>query len=466
MGTEIRGDNVFLPRLERLDRQALQALQLRKLHDQLLRIDSANPFYRAVWKQSGFDVGAGVRSLADIRKLPFTSKSDFIKDQEECPPFGSRLGVPLDAVGEITETSGTSGKGKELHGHTTHDMHLRGQMTGIGWAWAGLRPTDIGIFHIPATNSASLHTMLRGIRAVGRLPYLVGHLGFEERLAIMQKLGVNAMYMTPSGLNGLTALCTQLGIVPRQAFPSLRFVMVSAESWPVEWVLRTQEIWNTKITEVYGSTQLNAAYGAACCEGGAVVDGRRGCQHLFEWTSLYEVINPETTEPVGPGETGELVITHLDKQASPLIRFRSGDRVTYYPHSRCRCGRQLSVIEAGSIGRVDDMLKVKGATIWPSEVDAIVFAHPEIGEYQARVYIGEKGRDEIELRYSTRVPTAEVAVDQLNTALRGELKDRTSVSFKIAHVDESELPNFAHPDKKARRWTDGRHGDLAKAALR
>lgn len=466
MGTEIRGENVFLPRLERLDRAALQALQLRKLKEQLLRTDSGNPFYRALWKQSGFDAAVGVRSLNDIRRLPFTSKNDFLRDQQLWPPFGSRLGVPLDAVGEITETSGTSGKGRELHGHTIRDMHLRGQMTGIGWAWAGLRPTDIGVFHIPATNSASLYTMLRGIRAVGRLPYLVGHLGFEERLALMERLGVNAMYITPSGLNGLTHLCEQQGIVPRQAFPSLRFVMISAESWPVEWALRMQEIWNTKITEVYGSTQLNAAYGAACCEGGAVIDGRRGCQHLFEWTSLYEVIDPDTTEPVRPGETGELVITHLDKQASPLIRFRSGDRVTYYPYSRCHCGRQLSVIEAGSIGRVDDMLKVKGATIWPSEVDAIVFAHPEIGEYQARVYIGEKGRDEIELRYSTRVPAAAVTVDQLSARLRGELKDRVSVSFTITHVDESELPSFAHPDNKARRWVDSRHGDLAKGALR
>jgi phenylacetate-CoA ligase len=466
VGTEIRGDNVFLPRLERLDRAELQALQLRKLRQQLMRIEAGNPFYQALWKRSGFDAAGDIRSLGDVRRLPFTSKSDFITDQQAHPPFGSRLGVPLDAVGELTETSGTSGKGKELHGHTTRDMHLRGQMTGMGWAWAGLRPTDIGIFHIPATNSASLYTMLRGIRAVGRLPYLVGHLGFEERLALMKTHGVNAMYMTPSGLNGLTVLCDKLGIVPREAFPGLRFVMVSAESWPVEWVLRTQEIWNTKITEVYGSTQLNAAYGAACCEGGAVVDGRRGCQHLFEWTSLYEVIDPVTTEPVGPGETGELVITHLDKQASPLVRFRSGDRVTYYPYSRCGCGRQLSVIEAGSIGRVDDMLKVKGATIWPSEVDAIVFAHREVGEYQAKVYIGEKGRDEITLLYSTTTPLAGPAVHRLSAALRGELKDRTSVSFSIAHVEESELPSFAHPDKKARRWTDVRHGDLAKEARR
>src|SRR5690606_9431356 len=147
-------------------------------------------------------------------------------------------------------------------------------------------------------------------------------------------------------LNGMATLCRELGIVPEKAFPDLSFIMVSGESWPVEWVLRMQELWQAKITEVYGSTQLNAAYGAACCAAGAVVDGERGSNHLFEWTTLYEVIDPQTGEHVAPGEPGELVITHLDKQASPIMRFRSGDRVTYYPYTRCRCGRQLDVLEA------------------------------------------------------------------------------------------------------------------------
>lgn len=465
MPSHVRGRNVFLPALENMERADLEALQVHKLQTQLNRLQNANQFYADLWKRERFDP-KDIRNVADIRRVPFTSKLSFIEDQRAYPPFGRRLGVPLEQVGEITETSGTSGKGKEVHGHTVRDMHLRGQMTGHGWAWAGLRPEDIAVFHIPATNSASLYTMLRGIRSVGRLPYLVGHLGFEERLSIMSQHGVNAMYMTPSGLNGLTALCDQLGLDPRQTFPDLRFVMVSAESWPVEWVLRMEERWNTKITEVYGSTQLNAAYGAACCEGGAVINGHRGNQHLFEWTSLYEVVDPETDEPVAPGESGELIITHLDKQASPLVRFRSGDRVTLFPWSRCSCGRQLDVIEAGTIGRVDDMLKVKGATIWPAEVDQVVFAQAEVSEYQARVFIGDKGRDEIELRFATRGSLTRAAVESLTGVLRSALKEQTTVTFRLRHVDEAELPNFAHPDKKARRWVDDRHAGLAGKASR
>jgi phenylacetate-CoA ligase len=454
--------NVFLPRLESLERIELEALQTRKLRRQVERLYQENPFYRRLWDEAGVSP-EDIRSRDDVRRLPFTTKQDFLRDQREHPPFGRRLGVPPTEVGEITETSGTSGQGKELHGHTVQDMHLRGQMTAVGWAWAGLREQDIGIFHIPASNSASLYTMLRGIRTVGRLPYLVGHLGFQERLDLMAAVGVNAMYATPSGLNGMAALCRELEIVPEKAFPDLSFVMVSGESWPVEWVLRMQEFWQTKITEVYGSTQLNAAYGAACCEGGAVVDGQRGSNHLFEWTILYEVIDPQTGEHVEPGQSGELVITHLDKQASPIMRFRSGDRVTYYPFSRCRCGRQLDIVEAGTIGRVDDMLKVKGQNIWPSELESLIFTHDEVDEFQARAYIGDKGRDEMELRFAVK---SGYDPDELSRDLLRELKEATNVTFRVHCVPTESLPHFTSPDKKARRWTDDRHAGLAKGTDR
>jgi phenylacetate-CoA ligase len=456
-------ENIFLPRLEALDRSEIEALQSRKLARQLARVYATNPFYRELWDAAGV-APSDIRNRDDIRRLPFTDKQMFLTDQAEHPPFGRRLGVPAADVGEITETSGTSGNAKELHGHTVQDMHLRGQMTALGWAWAGLRQNDSGVFHIPASNSASLYTMLRGIRAVGRLPYLVGHMGFEERLTYMRGLGVGAMYITPSGLNGMSVLMDKLGLKPAEEFPDLRFIMVSAESWPIEWVVRMQDLWQTKISEVYGSTQLNAAYGAACCAGGAVVGGKRGSQHLFEFTNLYEVVDPETGEPVAPGGTGELVITHLDKQASPLVRFRSRDRVTWHPYRRCACGREYDVIEAGVIGRVDDMLKVKGQSIWPSELESLIFAHPEVLEFQARVYISEKGRDEIEVRVAVRDDVDPTAVDRLHVALRRELKAASDVTFGVHGARIDELPNFTSPDKKARRWSDDRHSGLAGSA--
>ena len=462
---ELRAPHAFLPRLEAMDRSDIEALQLRKLQGQVERIGRTNEFYRALWAAEGFSADQ-ITGLDDIRRIPFASKSQFVADQEASPPFGSRLGVPLDAVEEITETSGTSGLGKEIHGHTTRDRILRGNFTSLGWAWPGMQTDDIAAFHIPATNSASLYSMLRGIRTVGRMPYVIGHLGFEERLNLMRTFGVNAMYITPSGLNGLSALCESLGIDPRAEFPDLKFAMVSAESWPIEWVERTEDTWGIRITEVYGSTQLNAGFGASCCERGAVADGARGYQHLFDWGFVYEVIDPDTLEHVQPGEAGELVITHLDKEASPLVRFRSGDRVTWFPPGLCPCGRQTNLIEAGTIGRVDDMLKVKGATIWPAEVDRVVFADPRVAEYQCRVYISDKGRDEVELRVAVGDDVTPGESEETLRGLVAELKALTTVTFRAHLVTSTELPNFSHPDKKARRFTDDRHAGLAKGTSR
>jgi phenylacetate-CoA ligase len=143
------------------------------------------------------------------------------------------------------------------------------------------------------------------------------------------------------------------------------------------------------------------------------------------------------------------------------MRFRSGDRVTRHPYRRCSCGREYDVIEAGTIGRVDDMFKVKGQSIWPSELESMIFSHPEVDEFQARAYIGAKGRDEIELRFSVHDGVGADRRAGLVQELQRKLKEITDVTFAVSGVAGHELPHFTSPDKKARRWTDDRHSGLA-----
>jgi phenylacetate-CoA ligase len=448
----------FLPRLESLVRSEIDALQGRKLHRQVLRIYEGNPFYRRLWKNHGVSP-EDIRKRADIRRLPVVSKADFLADQVSVPPFGSRLGIAPTDVYEVMLSTGTSGNAQEVYGLTVQDAYLRGMGTAVGWYWSGLTKNDAAVFHIPASNSASLGTMLRGIRAVGRLPYLVGHEGFHDRLRLMEKFGVSAMYATPSGLNGLAQACVDVGIDPIQSFPALRFIMTSTESWPIEWIYRMEEFWHARIFEQYGSTQVNGGNGASCCELGAVVNGRRGGLHLFEWTILYEVVDPITMNPVQDGESGELIITHLDMEASPIMRYRTGDRVTYRSHTQCSCGRQYDLIEAGTIGRFDDMLKVKGQNLWPSELEPIIFAHVEIDEFQGRVYIGDKGRDEVELKCALKA-TAEDRAGEIANALVQELKDASGIRFNVKIVGRDRMPRSESTDRKARRWSDERYAGL------
>jgi phenylacetate-CoA ligase len=448
----------FNPVLESMPRSRVRELQLLKLKKQVERAQASIPFYRQRFEAVGLRP-EHIRSVEDVRRLPVINKEDIIEDQKQHPVYGSFLGVRENQIWEIALSSGTSGKGQELHAWTIRDSHLRGALNALGWAWAGNTRRDAMIFHIGATNSSSVGCMMRGIRSVGRLPYLIGHEGFEQRIELMLKFGMEGMYAMPSALNGVSLRLEERGIDPKKQWPGLKAIMCSAESWPVEWVHRMEELWGARIYEEYGSTQTHGTYGMTCCERGAVVDGHRGRLHFFEWSFLYEVVDPETLEPVGPGEEGELIVTHLDKEASPLLRFRTRDRMRWFPYHDCPCGRQLDAAECGTIGRWDDMLKVKGQNIWPPSVDELVLAYAWVDEYQARIFIDERGRDQIDLRYALK----QRPPDQqgFESELVGRLKEMTNLTMKVREVPRSDVPHYSTSDQKPRRWIDERHAGLA-----
>jgi phenylacetate-CoA ligase len=447
------------PALERLDRAELQALQLRRLNRQVERLWATNRFYQRLWRDAGLEPG-GLRSLDDLRRFPVTTKEDVLDDQAANPPYGDRLGVDVRDVWEITLSSGTSGRSQEVHAHTARDAHMR-SMHGIAFRWAGMQADETLVFHVGISNSASHGPFHRGIRAIGKLPYLVGHLGFEKRLELMQRFGMDHMYVMPSALNGLTQLIEQGGGTPAEMFPGLRSIVMSGEGWPVDFIERMEEAWGARIFEGYGASQTYAGFIMSSCEHGAVTDGRRNGLHWYEWAAFMEVVDPDTLEPVGPGEAGELIVTHLEKEASPLVRFRTRDRVVYRPWTDCSCGRQLDMIEAGTVGRWDDMIKIKGENVFPLEVDEIVFARPLVEEYQARVFIGDKGRDSAEIRLAIAGDRDRDEVAALVADLGGELKQRTNINYSIRPVDPEELPRYTTPDLKPRRWTDERQTQLS-----
>ena len=447
----------FYSVLEGMTRPELERLQGLKLRAQVERAYASNPFYRKLFDEAGVKP-EHIRTAADVRLLPPITKETILDDQLAHPPYGSFLGVEPGQVWELALSSGTSGKGREVHAWTVRDAHLRGALMAMSWAWGGVTRRDSVIFHVGATNSSTVGCMMRGIRAAGRLPYLVGHAGFQERVDLMAEYGVDAMYCMPSGLNGLSVLLDERGIDPRKQWPGLKMIQTSAESWPVEWVERMEDFWGVRIFEVYGSTQTHGTYGMSNCEQGAVVDGRRGAMHLFEWAFLFEIVNPETLEPVEPGERGELILTHLDKEASPLLRFRTRDAMRWFPYTECPCGRHVHLAESGTVGRLDDMLKVKGQNLWPPTAEVLVFSHECIDEFQARIFIDDHGRDQIELRYCTK-PDVRLPAD-LDSQLVAQLKEETNITMLVRRVPAERVPHWDEPDKKPRRWLDERHTGL------
>src|SRR5206468_806829 len=161
---------------------------------------------------------------------------------------------------------------------------------------------------------------------------------------------------------------------------------------------------------------------------------------------LFEILDPDSAEPVDAGEWGELYITTLDKEASPLLRFRTRDRVRSLGCGRCACGRELHSIEAGTITRYDDMLKIKGQNVWPADMESLLFSLPEVGEFSGEIAIGPKGRDELYLR----VAPARGHDASLAETIRSSFKTRFNITPQVELVSIEELPDWSSPELKSR----------------
>lgn len=462
-GVSFRGVSPALARLERMSRAELDGLLLARVRRQVERLWRTNPFYRAHLEAAGTSPEQ-IRSLDDFRRrIPVTSKADCLRDQEEHPPFGRRLGIPREEVALVNLTGGTSGQGQEVYGRSQHDVAHQGFLHQLPWFMAGLRPGHMALNCVPAGGlTTGGWGPAEGFRLAGATAFHAGGaLSTDAKVDLMLRFGaIHFIYASTNYLHTLGEAFRRRGLTPAECFPDMQGLFIVAEGYPAEWARATEAFWGAKLHEGYGSTQ-GAGFIASTCERGVVrPDRERGLMHVFEWTNFVEMIDPETGEPAEPGEDGEIVLTNLDIHGSPVLRFGTRDRARFIPHGACGCGRPWACIEAGTIGRYDDMIKIRGNNVWPLAVDTAVFAHPEVAEYTARVHLDEAGRTEVELSVALKPG---IALDgDAGTALAAELREavkgRTNVAMAVRLVPRESLPTFTY---KARRWTDERQKGLA-----
>lgn len=448
----------FLDRLQSLSRKEFLDLQFAKLKRQLERCYATNPFYRARWDAAGVRPEQ-IRSMEDFRKrIPTVTKADFLSDQEEHPPFGRRLGVAREEVAMVTTTGGTSGIGQEVYGRTVADIAVHSHLHFLGYHIAGLRRGDIVFNCAPAGGMTSGGWgPSDGFRQGGATAFHVGGvIGTDAKIDMMCRFGaVNFIYASTNYLHTLTEAMRRRGILPRERFPMMRALYIAAEGYPPAWARHIEEFWGCRLHEGYGSTQATG-WAYTSCPSAPPSGQERSLLHALEWLNLTEVVNPDTGEPVGPGAEGEIILTNLEIRGSPCIRFSTRDKARWFPHDACACGRPWHAIEAGSVGRYDDMMKIRGNNVWPVTVDAAVFSHPEVAEYAGRVFIDDLGRSEALVRVAFKPDFAAAPESAKGDCLRriSELiKQRTNVTMTVIEVPRSELPTF---DYKARRWKDER----------
>jgi phenylacetate-CoA ligase len=417
---------VYDPRLETLDAAGRRALQLRRLRAVIGATLGTNPFWTAKWRAAGLAAADDLGDWDDLRRLPLTAKRELVDDQAAHPPFGANLTFPLERYVRVHQTSGTTG------------APLRWLDTQESWEWwarcwgfvlaaAGVRPGDRAFFPFSFGLFVGFWAGFEGARALGALAIPGGGQDSATRLAAMESLGATVLVCTPSYALHLLQVAREHGVdtaklpvrvtihagEPGAAIPSVR--------------ARIEAGWSAHAYDHAGMTEMGA-YGYEC-------EAQTGL-HVNESEFIAEVIDPATG---APADEGELVLTNLGRLGSPLVRYRTGDRARLVD-SPCACGRTFVRLDGGILGRLDDMLIVRGVNVFPTAIEAIVRRFP-VEEFQIEVF--REGELD-EARVLLEIEGGDAAAGRVQATLRSSL----GIRLQVASVAPGSLPRF---ELKARR---------------
>ncbi|MFC1572730.1 phenylacetate--CoA ligase family protein [Candidatus Eisenbacteria bacterium] len=351
--------------------EAMRKHQLGCLKDTLQRVYEKIPFYKDAFEKKGVKP-ADLESLDDLSKFPFTVKTD-LRDNY---PFGLCT-EPMSNLVRIHASSGTTGK--PITGpYTADDMHQWGEcMARAMWAQS-VRPDDI------AQNAYGMGLFtgglgfLLGFERVGCAVIPSGSGQTEKQILLMEDLGTTVVGCTPTYALTIAERASQMG-KDLHKFP-LRVGLFGAEPWSLEMKQKIESRMGISAQEHYGLTELMGPGVGFTCEAGTL--------HINEDHVFAEVIDVDTEQPVGLGEKGELVFTSLQRQAMPMVRYRTRD-ITRLQRSKCACGRTFLNMEKVT-GRSDDMMIVSGVNVFPSQIESVLMEFEAI-EPQYVIHLFKKG---------------------------------------------------------------------------
>ncbi|MCZ6633854.1 MAG: phenylacetate--CoA ligase family protein [bacterium] len=419
---------------ETLDRGALEGLQLQKLQEILALVLKQNPFYQQKLRAAGIHQPEDVQTLADYRRLPFTTKAELSADQDAHRPYGTNLTFPLEHFIRIHQTSGTTGK------------PLRWLDTEESWDWfarcwesvyrgAGVTAEDRLFFAFSFGPFIGFWTAHEGARTIGAMSISGGAMSSIQRLQAIEDYQATVLVCTPTYALHLAEVAEAEGI--DIAGSSIRTTIHAGEpgaSLPGTKG-RIEQAWDARCYDHVGATEVGA-WGFEC-------HVREG-MHLNEGEFICEVIDPDSDEFAAEGE---LVITNLGRVGMPVIRYRTGDRVKLQTEP-CACGRTFFRLEGGVIGRLDDAMIIRGVNVYPSSIENVVRGFPEVTEFAVDIY-QRHAMDDMEIRMEVNGGEPGSIAEAVAKEVRHVLGIRTYVQT----VPNNTLPRF---ELKARRFTDHR----------
>ena len=429
---------IWNPKYETMPRKDLEKLQLERLKAQVARVNERVPSYRQAFLERGITPGS-IRSLADLTKLPFTTKNDFRDNY----PFGL-LAVSLDEVVRIHASSGTTGK-PVVAPYTAGDIEMWTEVMARTLTSAGMGKKDImqnaygyGLF----TGGLGFHY---GGERVGAtvIPSSAGNT--KRQLMLIQDLGTTVITCTPSYSLIIAETALEIGLDLKST--RLRLGVLGAEPWSERMRAEIESKLPIKAIDIYGLTEIVGP--------GVSVECPHQCgMHIFEDHFLAEVVDPQTGEQLPYGEKGELVLTTLTKEALPVIRFRTKDIASLNPEP-CKCGRTL-VRMSKITGRTDDMLIVRGVNVFPSQIESVLLEVEGVEPHYLIIVDRERHLDELEIwvEVSEAVFSDEMRkLESLEKRVRTEMESVLGISPRIKLVEPKSL---ARTEGKAKRVIDRR----------
>lgn len=438
-----RSSEYWNPKTETLERSQLELLQMAKLRYACEWALARSPYYQKKFRAEGFDPRQ-LRTLDDIRRIPFLTRKEWMESQAEAPPFGAMPTIDSERAIRSHTTSGTSGRDPLRVLDGTKDWAWMGEMWCYGIWGFGIRPKDTAYVAFGYGSFIGFWGLHYGLEKMGALNIPGGAQTTENRIRQIVDLHATVVASTPTYALRLAQEAEHLGLdLPSSPVERLILSGEPAGSIPQTKAL-IQKQWGAKAGDTAGMTEIGTIMMFECSH-------QPGGAHIIEDHFIEEVVDPVTGEPAAYGDEGERVVTSFGRGAIPLLRYRTADLVCKVPASNCSCGRTFDIYHGGILGRVDDMKLVRGTNVYPRAVEGIVREFSNVEEFQL-VLTREGIADEITLRVELSPEVTDGEWTQIKELLGKELSAaHEGLRFNVQRASSGELPRF---ELKARRTVD------------
>lgn len=411
--------------IETMGRDQLQELQLTRLKE-TVKHAANSPFYKEVFEKNGITPDS-IQTLDDLRKIPFTTKNDLRSHY----PFGMAA-IPIQKCVRIHSSSGTTGNPTVVL-HSAKDLDQWANQVARCMYMVGLRDTDV----FQNTSGYGMFTgglgFQYGAERLGALTVPAAAGNTKRQIKFITDFGTTCLHIIPSYATRLTEVMYEMGIDPRRD-TKLHTVCIGAEPHSEEQRKRIEQLLGVKAYNCFGMSEMNGPGVAFECP-------EQNGLHIWEDYVIPEIINPNTLEPVPEGEIGELVLTTINREAMPLLRYRTRDLTRFIP-GECPCGRTHRRL-ARFVGRSDDMIILKGVNIFPIQIEKILMNFKELGSnYLITIEtVGYNDEMLIEVELSDLFTDDYSALQRLAKEVTRQLKDELLLTPRVKLVGKGSLPS-------------------------